>query len=361
MNLPSISRRHFLRTSVLGFGSSAAAPVAFSAAVAKPGRFSHYDDAVLVKGELPAIEPGSYTLVAMPDTQKYAKVNPQGFLAQTEWIAKNSKSRNIACVMHLGDITDNNLPAQWELAQKAMKKLDGVVPYCLVPGNHDYSENGSCSDRTTRFNDYFPVSSFKDRAHFGGVYDKEPDRMENSYHLVGEGAQKLLVLCLEFGPRKDVVRWANEVVGRHHDRAAILATHAYMYFDDTRFDVKKYGTAQSWNPHNYKIAANTGNDVNDGEELWQNLVSKHPNFIMTLNGHVLEDGLGKLTSQTPAGRDVHQMLFNCQMRPNGGDAWMRVIEVKADGTALVCDYSPLRNERNEAEENKFTLKLAVVG
>ncbi len=80
---------------------------------------------------------------------------------------------------------------------------------------------------------------------------------------------------------------------------------------------------------------------------------------MTLNGHVLEDGLGRLTSKAGT-RDVHQMLFNCQMRPNGGDAWMRVIEVKANGTAEVCDFSPLRKERNETAENKFTLQLAAV-
>lgn len=362
--LSPASRRDFLRSSAFGLSGLACASRSPGQTVApaapKTGRFNHYDDAVLVAGEPPPISSGSFTIVALPDTQKYAKANPEGFLAQTEWIAANRASRNIACAMHLGDITDNNKPEQWDLAVRAMKKLDGAVPYFMALGNHDYSEGGSCADRRTLFNDYFPLATYGKTPTFGGVYDKEPERYENSYHLVSAGGRDLIVLCLEFGPRKDVVRWANEVVAKHHNRAAILVTHAYMYYDNTRYDFAKRGKSQSWNPHGYKVATATGDDVTDGEELWQMLVSKHPNFIMTLNGHVLEDGLGRLTSKAGS-REVHQMLFNCQMRPNGGDAWMRVIEVKADGMADICDFSPLLKQRNEAPENKFSVRLAPIG
>jgi predicted phosphodiesterase len=50
--------------------------------------------------------------------------------------------RNISCVLHLGDITNHNRPAEWENAVTAMQQLDGKVPYFMVPGNHDYSEKG---------------------------------------------------------------------------------------------------------------------------------------------------------------------------------------------------------------------------
>ncbi len=92
-------------------------------------------------------------------------------------------------MLHLGDITNNNAPAEWENAVKAMNVLDGKLPYFLVPGNHDYSEGGRCRDRTTLLNDYFPVARFKGAPTFGGTFDKEPDGMENSYHLFSaEGA-----------------------------------------------------------------------------------------------------------------------------------------------------------------------------
>ncbi len=363
--LPASTRRRFLRTSALGLGAGGLGAFAEEKAAPRPARpkiarFNHYDDAVLAKGEPPSIADGSFTIAVLPDTQRYAKDNPEGFLAQTSCLAESRKRRNIACALHLGDITDNNLPEQWELARRAMGQLDGGLPYFMALGNHDYSEGGVCSDRSTRFNDYFPLSTHGKLPTFGGVYDKEPDRFENSYHLLSAEGRDLLVICLEFGPRKDVVRWANDVAAKHRDRAAILVTHAYMYFDDTRYDWARHGTAQTWNPHSYKVAAATGDDVSDGEELWQNLVSRNPNFILTLNGHVLEDGLGRLSSEASGGRQVHQMLVNFQMRPNGGDAWMRLIEVKADGSASVCDYSPLRDEHNAAAENRFDLRLSPV-
>jgi hypothetical protein len=101
--------------------------------------------------------------------------------------------------------------------------------------------------------------------------------------------------------------------------------------------------------------------VADGEELWNELVSKHENFILTLNGHVLGDGLGRLTSATPGKREVHQMLVNFQMRPQGGDGWLRLLEFRPDGqTVQVYDYSPTRNERNESPQNQFAMKVSGV-
>ncbi len=319
-----------------------------------------YEDAVLKDGEPAALNQGSFTIAVLPDTQNYSEKYPEIYSAQTKWIVENQKARNIACVLHLGDVTNHNTVSEWENAARAMMELDRHVPYFLVLGNHDYSERGGCRDRTTLANNYFPVSHFRTQSTFGGTYDREPDRIENSYHLFSAEGRNFIVLALEFGPRKDVVRWANEVVGKHQDREAILITHAYMYYDDSRYDWAKFGTAQTWNPHNYPLAKQT-DDVTDGEELWQNLVSLHKNFILTLNGHVLNDGLGRLTSVTPGGRDVHQMLVNFQMRPNGGDGWLRLLEFRADKrTVQVVDYSPTRKQHNQSRQNQFELKLSPV-
>ncbi len=161
---------------------------------------------------------------------------------------------------------------------------------------------------------------------FGGTYDREPDRLENSYHLFSAAGREFLVICLEFGPRADVVRWAREIAAKHKNREAILLTHAYMYYDDTRYDWTHYGKKQNWNPHAYGVSDASAGDVCDGEELWQRLVRKNANFVLTMNGHVLQDGLGRTTSRSASGRDVHQVLVNFQMKPNGGDGWLRLLE-----------------------------------
>lgn len=346
----------FLASGTLGYSAPAEPPAAASKP-AKPAA-GPYADALFIEGPPPLPVKGAFTLVALPDTQNYRGAHAAGFSAQTAWIAAQKTTRNIAAVLHLGDITNDNLPEQWENAVRSMKLLDDQVPYFMVPGNHDYGKGGGTMDRTSLFSTYFPAAGFRQRPTFGGCYDREPDRVENSYHLFAAEGRKFIVLCLEFGPRKDVLRWANEVVSRHPDRDAILVTHAYAYSDNTRYDFKKFGKKQNWNPHTYGVAAASHDDVTDGQELWELLVSKHSNFIFTINGHVLNDGLGRLATRDPAGREIHQLLVNFQMKPNGGDGWLRLLEMRPDGSLQVYDYSPTRNQTNASEQNQFLLKLA---
>jgi predicted phosphodiesterase len=361
--MSSISRREVLKAGA----ATAVSPALISMLGSTAHAADPYADAKLIDGEPPKPAKGSFTIAVLPDTQNYSERHPETYKAQTAWIAESKQDRNIACVLHLGDITNNNAPQEWQNAQAAMKQLDGApsskqnVTYFMVPGNHDYSDGGGCRDRTTLLNDYFTVGQFQETPNFGGVYDKEPDRLENSYHTFSAEGRDFLVIAIEFGPRKDVVRWASEVAAKHKDRAAILITHAYMYYDDTRYDWKKYGKEQTWNPHNYPIAKATGDDVCDGEELWNLLVGKHDNFILTLNGHVLRDGLARLTSTSPAGRKIEQILVNYQMRPHGGDGWLRLLEFRPDGkTVEVFDYSPVLKQRNEGPANRFSFQIAGV-
>jgi 3',5'-cyclic AMP phosphodiesterase CpdA len=319
-----------------------------------------YRDAVLIDGEPPIPASGSFTVAVLPDTQYYSAQFPETYHAQTQWLVANKTARNIACVLHLGDLTDHNTPEEWEIAKAAMGRLDGQIPYFLVAGNHDYGESGRCENRTTRLNEYFPVEKYQDLPTFGGCYDQEPTRMENTFHRFSAGGRDFLVLALEFGPRRDVVRWAREVVARHQDHEVILMTHAYLYHNNARYDWKKFGGKQFWSPHCYPFAA-TG-EVMDGERLWAELVSRSENFILTLNGHVLGDGLGKSTTATPGGRAVHELLVNFQMRPGGGDGWLRLLEFQSDSRIVkVYDYSPTRNQRNESSKNEFEIALSAIG
>jgi predicted phosphodiesterase len=353
--MPPITRR-----TALASAAWALLPASLAAAQAK--KPDPYADAKLLDGEPPLPEKGSFTVAVLPDTQNYSNSHPATYVAQTKWVAENRKARDIAWVLHLGDVTNNNTPREWVNADRAMKVLeDAGVPYAVCPGNHDYSANGACQDRTSRLTEYFPVARLRRQATFGGTYDREPDRSENSYHLTSAGGRDFLILALEFGPRADVLRWANEVVAKYPARGAILITHAHIYYDSTRYDWKQYGPKQKWNPHSYAVAKATNDDVSDGQEVWDKLLSKHENFVLTLNGHVLGDGLGRVTTATPAGREVPQVLVNYQMRPSGGDGWLRLLEFKADGkTVEAYDYSPTRKQRNEGTENRFALALPPV-
>jgi 3',5'-cyclic AMP phosphodiesterase CpdA len=360
-----ISRRTFLKQGIALTAGASAGLTAVPTLPAEPAELGEseispknpYADAVFVDGPPPPLTAGAFTIAVLPDTQNYSAAFPQTFEEQTYWLVKHRHERNIACVLHVGDLVDDNTHSQWKNAWRAMGWLDDRIPYFFVPGNHDYNGGGS-RDRDTLMNFYFPVAKFKDLKTFGGVYDREPKRMDNSFHLFSAGGRNFLVLCLEFGPRRDVIRWANEVVSKHRDREAILVTHAFTFSDNRRYDRTKPWN-QPWNPHAYGIAKNSGDDVADGEELWQELICRHQSFIFTINGHVLNDGLGRLSSPTPDGRQIPQMLFNCQMRPKGGDGWLRLLEMCPDRTMNVVDFSPTRKQCNVSPKNKFSVRLAA--
>ena len=362
-----ITRRTFLKQGIAVAAGASASLTAFEALPAEPSTnqpvvkqipVDPYADGKLVDGPPPPLTKGAFTIAVLPDTQYYSAAFPASYEAQTRWIVEQKEKRNIACVLHLGDLVDSSTPEQWKNAINGMNILDGHLPYFFVPGNHDYDRDKE-GNWITPLSTHFPVAKFSDLKTFGGVYDREPESMENSFHLFSAGDRNFLVLCLEYGPRRDVIRWANEVVSKHGDREAILVTHAFTYTDNKRYDWAKYGRQQDWNPHDYAIVRNgVKDDVADGEQIWQELISQHQSFIFTINGHVCHNGLGRLASPTPDGREIQQMLVNFQVRPKGGDGWLRLLEMCPDGTMNVVDYSPTRGQCNESPLNKFSVKLA---
>lgn len=305
-----------------------------------------------------SISPGSWTLALLPDTQKYAESYPQHYTAQTQFLANYADSLNIKYVLHLGDITDDNVTAQWNNALNSMSVLDGVLPYAISPGNHDYGPGGNASTRATSFNSpsYFgPGSAYATQSSIGGFY--EAGKTDNSWHTFNAGGQDWLVMALEWGPRDEVVDWANDVVAAHPNHLTMLTTHAYMYYDGTIYDWATKGTSQSWNPHAYGTASLPGG-VNDGQELWDKLVSKHDNFRLVFNGHVLGDGAGRRTTLGDEGNVVNQMLSNYQMNTEGGQGDLRLLEFMADGhTVVVRTYSPVLDRYNTSTEHQFTIDL----
>jgi hypothetical protein len=295
--------------------------------------------------------PGSWTLVVLPDTQTYCSQYPGMFDLQTQWVVDNKDKYNIVYVLQNGDITDYNTRLEWERADRALGRLDGVVPYAIVTGNHDYGVKGNLAkDRSTFINDYFPPSRFDIWPTFGGTMTAES--IENNYHLFEAGCSKWLILGLEWGPRDESLQWADQILLKYPDRRAFILTHAYLYSDSTRYDWQTKGNSQSWNPHSY----GTAGGVNDGQEIWDKLINKNKNSFMVINGHVLNDGLGFLTSKTDHGNKVHQMLVNFQMRPLGGESWLRLLEFLPDGkTIQVKTYCPLYEKFETGPESQFVI------
>ena len=328
-----ISRREFLKnsTGIL----LAAAP------------FSSLHNAVAVQSSC------FFTIVLLPDTQYYSRSYPAIFTSQTQWIADHRDEHRIKYVLHKGDITNDNTADQWNNARVAMRVLDSCVPYTVAPGNHDLPGNGESRD-TTLFNQYFPVSRYQNMPTFGGAY--EQGKLDNSFHLFSVEGTDWLILALEFGPRDEVLAWANQVVADYPNRRVIVVTHCYMYSDDTRV-----GLGDKWNPRLYGVGA----DANDGEEMWDKFVKLHSNISFVFSGHILNDGKGKLVSTAGNGNKVYQMLANYQTgvygSANGGNGYLRLVKFDLSRNRVsVKTYSPYLDKYLTDAQNQFEFENVFV-
>lgn len=257
---------------------------------------------------------GAFEIIALPDTQHYVEKDTPNLLdAQTQWIVNNKAAENIVFVTHEGDmVEEGGIAIQWDRANTAISKLDGIVPYGIAWGNHDQKAKGAANCVS-----YFGVSSshFAGKAWYGGA---SPDGM-NSYQTFSAGGFSFINLAI----RKDgiddaaTVAWAKDVLSGNPNKLVILTTHDYVV-------------------PNGKDSQLSGDD---GQLIYHNLVKPYANVIMTLNGH--NPAERQHVDTNAAGGKVISMLADYQNMVNGGDGYLRKIrfDPKA-GRIDVSTYSP---------------------
>jgi hypothetical protein len=223
------------------------------------------------------------------------------------------------------------------------------VPYVLVPGNHD--QGGS---RTGLMNAYFSPSTMP-----WIMGTMVAGQMENNYAILDIGPQKWLVLGLEFGPRDQVLTWADGVLKMYKALPAMIVTHAYLYSDGTRYDWLAKGAEQFYNPHWYGYTATEG--INDGEEMWRKLIEPNPNVRLVFSGHMNATPYAlarRSDTRHTGGLPVHQLLQDFQSNTNGGDGYLRILEFDYPQEIIrVRTYSPTLNEYLSDKAGQFTLSL----
>ncbi len=299
------------------------------------------------------------TIVVLPDTQYYASRFPGVLAEQTGWILDRQHDLRIALVLQLGDLVDSAYDrTQWNVVSASLHRLDGRVPYLVVPGNHDTDAH-----RLGPIDDYFGPRSMP---WITGTM--EPGKIENNYALVDIGTRRWLVVGLEFGPRDAVLAWANRVLRAHHDLPAILVTHAYLYRDGSRYGTPVPGLADSrhdtqrFAPQAFAYTPREG--INDGEQIWRKLVEPNHNVRLVLCGH--DNGVARLTSVRSDGSRVHQLLADYQWwhqsAPDyaGGSGYLRILRFDyRHGQIRVRTYSPYLRRFLTDDGNQFTLDLRL--
>lgn len=322
------------------------------------------------KVPMPALSsPKSWSIVVIPDIQTYVKqIENQGILdMMLAWIVRRRDEMNIRQVLFTGDLVysnDQGMPVQpagvrfapsgslrdligdeqWQATSRLLTRLDGIVPYVLSTGNHDYGINNA-ENRNSHFSRFFPINRNPLTCRqlvscHVNAFGKRT--LENSaYELIAPGhdGRKFLIITLQFAPTDKDLKWAEGIAGqpRFANHIGILLTHSYMYANGKRIQKE-----------NYVLNRKGGNA---GEAIFRKLVYPAKNIRLVIAGHVCRINnwnyaVGFSVDKNSSGKKVSQMVFNTQaigggFSGNGGDGWLRILEFLPDGKSIKAStFSP---------------------
>ena len=291
------------------------------ASIVHLGVLCHTTSAVapLVRGELPPLPEGAFTIAVIPDTQQYlgrnTKIQPDSddevtnlaFARITDWIVDHREAQNIVFVSHVGDIVDKNVAEQWAVAQRCMDPIHGLIPYGMTVGNHDMVGHGD----SMLFQQFFGESRYKEFDWYGGAF--HPDRPSpeisgnnaNSFQRFSVGDLDFLFFHLECNAPDDVLSWTDRIIAKHPDRRVMITTHMDLgplhhpkdnngYLNDPK------GRMQWKKCH--------GKPGNTSVQMWEKCFKHHENLVLICSGDQSRSQAMHLIEKGVHGNEIHSCL-----------------------------------------------------
>lgn len=295
-----------------------------------------------------------------------------------DWIVANKTDKNILFSFHMGDVTDWNNAAEWDLAMSNISKMDGIIPYNIVRGNHDAAQT---------FIERYTMSSFESNVSDGEEYGTFDQNTLNTFQTITVGNIKYLMLALDLGPCRAVIDWANEVIASHPFHNVIISTHSYLHRSGAYMDDPLDCSATQYNPGG-KYNGGTGNGTpvywdfrldkyksagidylyQDASYMWNNLVRKHKNICMVLCGHEISDQILNVETVGDHGNKIAQILIDpqgvdrrLQSSGQGHAGLVAMLYFSEDGKTVTTEYySTIRDQYYKETLNNQIFELDVI-
>lgn len=313
---------------------------------------------LLATCELALAATSSFALVAMPDTQFYSRYataaegnqfmtryGSEPYAAQTRWLADHAKALNIPFVIHLGDIVDQqNKPAQWGVADAAMKTLEAAkLPYSILAGNHDVINgcgfNGvqnDCTDAQRNLANEPYLKTFpKSRAQKQATFKGRDASGFHEYHVFEAEGQKFLVLSLSWRISDAALTWARNVIAQNPTLPVIVSTHEALRIDSDGVSARQ---------------------TDYSEFLWNRLIKDNDQIFMFIGGH--HHGSAQTVRSNNAGHPVLEMVVDYQMAYMGGNGYLRLYEFDLSNNQIkAISFSPWVPAKPKETLNEFDRAL----
>ncbi|USK71968.1 lamin tail domain-containing protein [Peribacillus asahii] len=275
---------------------------------------------VMIQDEIAATNQFDYSFIWMSDTQYYSASYPHIYKNMTEWIVAQRKALNIQYVFHTGDLVDRASESkQWAYADEYMRYLEHTkIPYGVLAGNHDV---GHKTGDYHQFSKYFGANRFKNKNYYGESYQNN----RGHYDLISVKGNDFIMLYMGWGVSNKDIAWINKVLAKYPERKAILSFHEYLLVTGERSPI--------------------------GEKIYNDVVLPNKNVIAVLSGHYhdSETLINEIDDNQDGviDRKVYQMLADYQGGPEGGQGFLRMMQVNpVENKIYIKTYSPYLNRYN---------------
>ena len=292
----------------------------------------------------------AYSFCFVPDTQIITERDPSNLKCIYDWIVANAEEKKMKFVFGLGDITNSDTDTEWMVAKNEIAKLDGVVPYSLIRGNHDTA---------AQMNKYFAGNkAYTDQ--FEGFFKR--GSVTDSWRTLEIGDVKYLLITLDFGASDYTLKWAENVIKQHPDHLVIITTHGYM---DDGIASGAQGDGMGTKPNlldaNNKYSPTKYGFHNNGDDMWNELFKKYENIFMVVCGHMSSENIIYRQDQGDHGNTVTSFLMDTQNvdRDERKGGFVVMMYFKNDGkTVEIETYATIQKQYFKAE-NQYTFEPKV--
>ncbi|MBR2023474.1 MAG: metallophosphoesterase [Clostridia bacterium] len=288
-----------------------------------------------------AVTDYAYSFAVVGDIQTLTRVYPEELDTVYGWILDNRESKNIQHVFNLGDITDWT-DDEWNVAKEAISKMDGVISYSVIRGNHD---------STAKINEYFFYDEYTNQ--FIGFFGE--NSMTNSYKSLSVSGVDYLLVTLDYGATDEELSWASEIIESYPNHRVIITTHAYMDADGSLLEA-----GETHAPKDEMDKDDAPEKVyNSGEDMWNELFSKHSNIFLVMCGHISSDDVVTVQTAGDNGNIVTQILIDPQtMDVASPKGMVAMLYFSNDGNTITVEYYSTVREQYFKESNQFTIDIS---
>lgn len=285
----------------------------------------------------------NYNFVFIPDTQNAVKFKTTVMDTAIDELIRTADELNVAGVVHLGDIVENNNDGtQYNNARAIFYQMpEAGIKFLAQQGNHD----GWSSGISNYYNSFSKNSTlFMNRT--ASYLTNDSPSGNSSYMVIQEGNYNYLVISLSCsgsasGSNNNTAwdssdeAWLKNILNTYTNCPTIVTTHDLQ-----------------------NCSATTPNAITlstQGKKLWE-IVKNYDQVFMMVGGHSHGSGVEMLTNAN--GKQVISILADYQFSYNGGNGFFKYAEFsEAKNKIFLKTYSPYSASLSTEEKTFFDVNF----